>query len=519
MSRANERQRAKKLNAADATTLIRTKLPSVLKIMTPAQIDQVQRVLDAAVVNPDVQKEVARLDRDSIRSQSGDLVHRDPDKVRKTQQEANNFIPVSESQKYVRVDPQNLLAADAFLPTTDNPDEAAFLLHIKNAIAQRGVWVHVDKAWFSGAAHNTGEVPPLTDPRAFTIGLRFGFEGSVIPIGMGPINRKVLLGTPSISASYFESVDLGPSTKALDRAYASIAAQWDTGRGEHWWWTRHRNEYLIVSRVSDTMGGAEWPDESIWDEPHRNLMRARTLMTNGKLMEANKYISLAAMQVTWNARALHEYIEDTTTGAGRAVTILEVAQAAGEVAEFVLTFRAIAQQTYRILSAKGPPTSLPISLPRRVPPTAATGGKAPIRPAAPTPPAATPPVVPPQIPPPQSALSGNTWQDVVDVLSDVLLEHDRKKRPKVAQAIKRRLHGENPPLLRPDNHQLEVARRQARRMINDRNIPANKQADIRRLLDELDDLEAAGRLPAPPPPPRPRRRPTRVPRPYESPID
>jgi len=48
VSRVTERQRAITLKAADARDLIRSSLPFVLQQMTAAQVDQVQRVLDAA---------------------------------------------------------------------------------------------------------------------------------------------------------------------------------------------------------------------------------------------------------------------------------------------------------------------------------------------------------------------------------------------------------------------------------------------------------------------------------------
>ena len=53
MSRADERRRADALKAAKARDLIHATVPYAINAMTDEQIDQVQRVLDAAVVNPD----------------------------------------------------------------------------------------------------------------------------------------------------------------------------------------------------------------------------------------------------------------------------------------------------------------------------------------------------------------------------------------------------------------------------------------------------------------------------------
>ena len=61
------RKRAFALGAADARVLlINSGLPFAVSNMTPAQLDQVQTVLDAAVVNPSVRKEYEDLMRKSV---------------------------------------------------------------------------------------------------------------------------------------------------------------------------------------------------------------------------------------------------------------------------------------------------------------------------------------------------------------------------------------------------------------------------------------------------------------------
>jgi hypothetical protein len=48
------RERAIELNAPEARTLLKADLPFAVISMTPAQLGQVQKVHDAAVVNPSV---------------------------------------------------------------------------------------------------------------------------------------------------------------------------------------------------------------------------------------------------------------------------------------------------------------------------------------------------------------------------------------------------------------------------------------------------------------------------------
>ena len=74
---ADDRQRAIALKAADARTLLQKNLPYVLHVLTSAQLAQVQRVLDAEVVNPEIAKQANEVYRKSVTAQSGNLVVRD----------------------------------------------------------------------------------------------------------------------------------------------------------------------------------------------------------------------------------------------------------------------------------------------------------------------------------------------------------------------------------------------------------------------------------------------------------
>ena len=58
-----------------------------------------------------------------------------------------------------------------------------------------------------------------------------------------------------------------------------------------------------------------------------------TLNVGGNVKRSPAYLATAALLTRNAAWLLAQYIEDTTTGAGRAVTILKVAKTAGQVAE------------------------------------------------------------------------------------------------------------------------------------------------------------------------------------------
>src|SRR4051794_27903964 len=125
MTRAEERKRATELKVLDARQLINNSLPALLPHMTAAQVDQFQRVLDAAVINGDVQKKWEELDRQAIK---GQIVHsneylRDPAGVARRDQVLKQKIAVKPEEGAVLLDFHKLLTADALKVTSDNPDE------------------------------------------------------------------------------------------------------------------------------------------------------------------------------------------------------------------------------------------------------------------------------------------------------------------------------------------------------------------------------------------------------------
>jgi NADH dehydrogenase FAD-containing subunit len=120
---ADDRKRAIALKAADARALLQKDLPYVLHVLTPAQLAQVQRVLDAEVINPEVAKQANEVYRKSVTAQSGNLVLRDQKTVDRAYRIMATQIKASESDQHIRLGYKRLLTVDALTPVTDNPDE------------------------------------------------------------------------------------------------------------------------------------------------------------------------------------------------------------------------------------------------------------------------------------------------------------------------------------------------------------------------------------------------------------
>jgi hypothetical protein len=359
MTRAEERKRATELKAVDVRALIRTSLPDVPPQLTAAHVDQLQRVLDAAVINADVQKKWEDLDRQAIK---GKIIHsneylRDPAAVARRDQVLKQKIVVKPTENVVRLDFNKLLTPGALKSTSDNPDEAGYLLVVAEVYERRGVWLLLD----SSAAAVTRDLHP-NDPTKWRVRLLLGYKPGAlieeIKTETGTLTRNALLSVTQLGAGYWEWVHQGPTLTALKNALDIVSYQINLGTKEHAWWSLHRTEYYVVSRISDKLGGADWPNERIWDQPHQVYVKALHLINAGKLMEAGKFALLAAYQAEWCARAVHEYIDATTRGATRAVKVLEVAVVLGKIAEGILSVIFIGQGLIRLLSRRGATAAL-----------------------------------------------------------------------------------------------------------------------------------------------------------------
>src|SRR5687768_11138900 len=225
-----DRKRAIALRAADARELIGKSLPMVLKYMTQDQVAQVQRVLDAAVVNPSVEKEYTDLRKRSIVAQSGDLVMRDERIVQRADRALTAYIHINDNDKRVKIDFEKLLDADTFKPTTDNPDEARYLAKVKSSIEHRGIWLRFD--------HKLVRDPEdpsrlMIDPRTFQMWLSVGRDGDAIPTETGLLNRKAILGAQIFGAGYYDEVHRGPVERALEKETKRLLSEIESGRDQH----------------------------------------------------------------------------------------------------------------------------------------------------------------------------------------------------------------------------------------------------------------------------------------------
>ena len=395
------RQRAIKLGATEASPLIGSVLPFVQNKMTSAQLGQVQKVLDAAVVNPALEKEYDDLMRKAIVDPA--LVQdylsaaryspegyspfrakgRDPNMVRRADKLLEERIVITAADKRVRLDFGKLLAPEALTATTDNPDEKRFLITVLHTLAAKGVWLRFEPQF----VHIPNDATVI-DNRTFQAWLSVGPYGGSIPTEDGRITRDALMNGP-FAISYYDQVVKGKVQSALDNAINLVATEIF-----HWEQVHQQQESarataaLGVVWTSDHLGGADYPSVKIWDLPDQLLKRAQNENNSGNLKRAGKTIVLAALATKLNAKRLNQYIDDEMKGAGRAVKALSFAAKAGKVAGDILIITGAFGALTELMGAEAADVGLRAAAEREL-----TAGPPPPRalPPGPPPPRALPP--------------------------------------------------------------------------------------------------------------------------------
>jgi hypothetical protein len=177
----------------------------------------------------------------------------------------------------------------------------------------------------------------VSDPRHFEVWLSLGARGDTIPTKSGRLDREALFGTRVFGAGYYVHVDRGPVQTALEREVRRLSSEIDDGMEQHAQLARIRRQAATgVVAVSDVLGGADFPSDEIWKGPSQLLLRAMDLKAAGKIYGCRALLVVAALSVRNAAQLLSRFVDNTTSGAERAVKVLKVARTAGKVAEVAL---------------------------------------------------------------------------------------------------------------------------------------------------------------------------------------
>jgi hypothetical protein len=345
------RQKAITLKAATiAEVLTIAGFTQLLQKLTATQRQQLQRYLDALVVDPVVRKEADAWHHMGTK-RYGQLVVVDPAMKIRADKVMRGFIPVGKHDDRVRLNVAQLLDEAAFVPKTDNPDEVGYLERVYETLNERGVWLRLAPRLVRDTDDPSRWV---SDPRHFEVWLSLGPDGDHIPTKSGRIDREALLATRLFSARAHAEVDNGPVQKALWREARRLQSEIEDGRAVHQEVMRMRLDATTVSSISDWLGGASF-DYQIWRGPEQLLRLATDYNVAGKTYACRALLIIAAIGARNAAHLVEEYIEKTTAGAQVAVKILKVARTAGHIAEAVLVVAGIGALVMRAMSTASVP--------------------------------------------------------------------------------------------------------------------------------------------------------------------
>ena len=249
----DQRNRQKTIahGAANAEALIDT-IPGLRRLLSEAQVHNIQNILDAAVLNPALKKEGDDIYRRSVTLQIGTQVNRDAAMVEKAQRVYDKMIIVSEADHHIRLDHNKMLSADALMPRTDNPDESDYLMKVKSTLAARGIWLRIGQPLVRNSEDPSQHV---LDPMQWQLWFSLGYDGDTIPTKDGTIDRDELLSTTMLGAGYYRSVHTGHIETKLKRKIAQLDAEIEDGISEHRRLiARKRDAFFGVAEISDALG-------------------------------------------------------------------------------------------------------------------------------------------------------------------------------------------------------------------------------------------------------------------------
>ena len=324
------RQRAIALKAATVQEVLHSTLRFVLDKLTVAQVNQMQRVLDAAVVNPEVLNEATAIAAKSYKI-VGSLKIIDAAMVHRKDRVMRNYIYVNKSDKAIRLDYKSLIESDALTPRTDNPDEADYLDKVRQTLEKRGVWLRFEPKLVRDPEDLSRR---FYDIRQYDVWLTLGPDGDGVPTKTGRIDRDSILGTTLFGAGYYRAVDQGKAQTALEREERRLISEIESGQMQHQMLAKIRRDAPTgVAWISDKLGGGDFPSQVIWDQPHKLVVKALELNVGGRIYGSQVFLIAAAVVTRRAAKLLASYIDDTGEGAARAVAVLKIARAAGKAAE------------------------------------------------------------------------------------------------------------------------------------------------------------------------------------------
>lgn len=152
--------------------------------------------------------------------------------------------------------------------------------------------------------------------RDFEVWLSSGYGGDrfeTIPTKTGQINREALLGSTTIGAKYWQNVLRGPVQSALDRQTKHLQIEIESGLEQHIELAKIRRHagWGLVAPITDLLGGADFPDYLIWDEPEKLPSKASRMNVGGNVLGTKAMLVVAAIMTRNAAMLIAQYLDDS----------------------------------------------------------------------------------------------------------------------------------------------------------------------------------------------------------------
>jgi hypothetical protein len=310
---SSRRKRAAELGAPEALAILTDQVPQVVPLLSPEQIEQVQKVIDAPVINPDIEARAQAAEAGAY-TQYGSLTVEDKKRTGAAFRIRKEKVSVKESDKRIRIDHESLLTPEVFQPTVINPDEEEFIEALRARLDRSGVWLRI------------GTMPTVQP------WLSLGPDGDHIPAGKGMLTKKVILETTALGAMHYNMMARSPRRKELDAQAQLLFDDIQEGWSGHFKWQNKREAALPgVAEISEWVGDANYPHIGIWDVARDVWMEGWKLLNQDQTEMAIPLFIVSAEVTKSAAAALAEYEEKVSAGAAAVVEFLTVVEIAADV--------------------------------------------------------------------------------------------------------------------------------------------------------------------------------------------
>ena len=326
----NDRKQAVEAGAVSLSSLLaKAGLSPLFNQLTAAQVQLLQNYLDAAAVDASIETETADLRNKGATNQDGNGTA-NPEAQRKIDRLRRDYVPISRLDDATRLNISKILDPKALSPITDNPDEAAYLKSVRAWLDDKGVWLRLDRVLVRDPDDPSQWI---YDGKRFNVWLSFGPHGDAIPTKTGLIDRQALMATGVIGALYWKYVESGPILSWLQRNDKLVSMYIEDGLATQREMARNRTETMLpgVAQIADKIGGANFPDFSIWDAPIQLSAKSSEMKNKGRTWGALLLMLAAIGMVRVNYDMLTAYTEKTVAGAAVALKIAKVTAAVSAI--------------------------------------------------------------------------------------------------------------------------------------------------------------------------------------------